>query len=817
MSPQDRKPEKLATAGDRLIAGLVGLVHRRAGLVVALAAVLCVLAYGEARTIRVNTGLEALMPEGVPSVENLDRVIEKTGSFASAAVVITSPDPDAAVAFAESLQKKVLTELDWAGAAEFSEDFTIFERNKLLYLKDQDLEALRAWAEGRALAQGTEALAALAGAPVNVRIRSQPAFPAVQPKTPEQLMREYGQAGPDAGQSQERRLFRDADGKILILVVWPEKGGTSMTLSRRIVEDLNRLITEVNPASFNPEMTAEVGGRIYNRVVQYNTIMDDLESGAYWTVGLILLTLLLYFRSFAAIVVLFLPLSAGILWTLAFAAIFIGQLNLITVFLGLILFGLGIDFGIHNLARYEEARAGGATLEGALRIIFRQTGTASLLAGVTTAVGFLSLLSTDFRAFSEFGQIAGTGIIMTFVAMYTAMPALLTILDRFGIDFSRRTAAARGLPILLPPRRLVLGIFSLMILAALWFAPKARFEDNFGRLEAPRSAEHQALEDKIAKVFPDGTDRAVLIVDSLDDVAAVERYFADYIAADTETPTISKVESVYDFVPPADVQRRRLALIKNIRTELTGDNSVPRSLGEDVNQWRDQLEPSEVTVDDLPEGLHRLFTGEPGTKGYLVYIFNSVSMNDWQQARNFADDIRNVPVNGKIYHPAAEGLVFVDMLELMRADLVYAVAIVTAVIFLVLLAFLRSFRDTLLVLLPTYVGLLLMFGVMGAFDIRLSIFNMVVIPTLIGIGVDNGIHIFRRFREEGGDLRLALRETGGAAGIATLTTLFGFGSMAGAQMPGLDSLGLLAICGFLLCLAASWFLLPAVLRTLKSK
>ena len=69
-------------------------------------------------------------------------------------------------------------------------------------------------------------------------------------------------------------------------------------------------------------------------------------------------------------------------------------MNLVTVFLVLILFGLGIDFGIHNLARYDEVRKSGATMRTALKTIYSKTGHASLLAGITTTCGFYSLMLT---------------------------------------------------------------------------------------------------------------------------------------------------------------------------------------------------------------------------------------------------------------------------------------------------------------------------------------------------------------------------------------------------------------------------------------
>ena len=51
---------------------------------------------------------------------------------------------------------------------------------------------------------------------------------------------------------------------------------------------------------------------------------------------------------------------------------------------------------------------------------------------MTTALGFFSLTLTEFRAFTEFGLIAGMGILLTFISMYAVFPALVTVFERLG-------------------------------------------------------------------------------------------------------------------------------------------------------------------------------------------------------------------------------------------------------------------------------------------------------------------------------------------------------------------------------------------------
>ena len=790
---------------------------RFCGLILVLTLALAYGAFSKITQLKIDTNIQALMPENIPSIKNLEKVLEKTGSFSSAMVVISSPDPDAAVRFARAMQAKIMLELDWVASADYAEDFTLFNNNKLLYMEQQDLLNLKDWASDQVIKRRDEILEQLTGLPVNITLRTQPGPRLLTDQQIEDIRSRIEDPDSPVLSKGTQRLFQSDDKEVTLLVVWPRDSSMSLETSKKIIEDLEAAAEQLNPAAFHPEMTVGIGGRIYNRVVQYNAIMDDVKSSSLISGVLILVLLTLYFRSLRAIFFLVIPLATGIIWTLGVTQMVIGGLNLITIFLVLILFGLGIDFGIHGLSRYREARISGSSVEEAICIIISRTGAASLIAGVTTAVGFFALLITDFRAFYEFGFIAGTGIILTYISTYTMLPAMLALAEKFGLYKTGKVFISpfrfkgKKYP---RPWRTIIGIGVLLVISA-GLATLVSFENDFGKLQAERNPEHQAIGAKIAKVFPDGTDRAVLIVDTLQEIKAITDYFNDYIEKDTETPTIRKIDSIFSYLPEEAEQEQKLKIINDIKDALGGfDVSLEEEgLGEGMLQT--YLDISKVSPDDLPEGLKRVYKGLPGTPGYLLYIFNSVSMYQADKARQFADDIREFTVAGKTYYPATEALIFVDMLSLMKEEAAIAILAVSVVTLMMLFLFFRNLKCAFLVLSPTLAGLLILFGAMGLFDIRLSIFNMVILPTIIGIGVDNGIHIYHRYREERGSVMKVLFTTGGAAAATTVTTALGFSGMLTAQMGGLQSLGLLATIGLAACLFTSWTLLPALLQNKK--
>jgi hypothetical protein len=133
----------------------------------------------------------------------------------------------------------------------------------------------------------------------------------------------------------------------------------------------------------------------------------------------------------------------------------------------------------------------------------------------------------------------------------------------------------------------------------------------------------------------------------------------------------------------------------------------------------------------------------------------------------------------------------------------------------------RTLRHTLLSLTPLLVGIVWMLAAMGGLGIPLNFMNIFVTTMIIGIGVDYGLHILHRYREERdrdeAELRRALVETGNAIVVAALSTICGFGSLAFSHYPGLRSMGYVAILGAVSTALVAITLLPAFLAWLRGR
>jgi len=789
------------------------IVYKHALIILIASGFLTGLAFHKAKSISVNTNLEALMPQGAESVKTLNDALRKTGSFASIQIVIHSDNPETTLASVADAKVKI-DKFDWVSSSQYYEDVEVLEKHKLLLLNLDELLELEDKLERNYPKILAHEVAKRIGFDVIITLRNENAVGNSSEKIEENILEELN--GLAASDPETKRFFMSKDKHTSVLVVWPKPGFESLSDAKAMVDDAHDVVAEILQSKYPDNLQAGVAGRIANKVAQFDAIVGDVKFGLLGSISLITLLILFSYRSFVAIPSIFIPLIVGIIWTLGVTAMTIGGLNLITIFLTLILFGLGIDFGIHNFSRYREERREGKSIEQAIEIMVVDTGSASFIAALTTSVGFYALMLTDFRAFTEFGFIAGTGVILIYLSMYSVFPALVVILEKIGL-WRTEKSGRRLLKRLHLPRRqrrdynkFIIAISACLFVFSLIFAPRVSFERNFSNLEAKQPQTLQDANQRVRRVFPDGHDRAIIVVPTLEELTELDQYFKNKILLDTDTPTIKKVSSIINFLPDQDTQKKRHEVIRRLQKRASSWQALDPGKYAAAQRY---LSIDDLNLSDMPEAIKRTYIGTDSEPGYLMYVYNSVSMDDSADARRYYDDAANVIVNGKTYHSASEGFIFVEMLALMKADAVKAISLVVVFTALSIFLFLRNFSASLVVLIPPLLGVFLTVGIMGAFGPKLSIMNMVILPSLIGISVDNSIHIFHRFQSEGrdADITKIMNSTGRAAVLTTLTTLLGFGGMVTASMGGLRSMGLLAIIGFIACLVITWTLLPTLL------
>lgn len=820
-----------------------------AGWVLIVALLLSGLGVYLAQNLRIDTDFSKLIPAEYPSVQALEKIRATVGGGETTVdLAIQSPSFEDNKRFAEALIPRAL-ELQGEGRSEpyftrvdFYHDTEFLKDNALYFASTQELQELETY-----LTDQIEA-AKLEANPFFFDLEDEEEeTSAATDESAEELAAAY-----DDIVGQEYRVSEDST--TLVVRFIPAGSSTNIGYIEDLYGDFEKLIVAVGPESFNPEMETTLAGRLLRQKIEVRAITDDVLGS--FGVGMltVLLSVVLYFfyksyqaragRRFDAKVLLSelartpvmalvigLPLLMSLTWTFGVAYLQYGALNLMTSTLGLVLFGLGIDYGIHFYARYAEERGAGKSIIDAAEHTFVSTGQAITIGALTTAGALYILLIADFRGFSEFGFIAGTGVLFALVAMTVVMPALLAVFERFRLmNFEAGSAAVathderRGrFP---AARGVVLGSMAIVI-AALVFIPRVEFEYEFGKLE-PEYPEWTARNSQVRQAFNDRNRRnpAYVIVDTPQEVPAVVDAVRAHMAQDTlstgpdTVQTIDRVESLQDRFPlTPEEQQQKLDRIAEIRA-LLSDPFIEAEESEDLNKLRRAAQTTEpIAREDVPDFLKKEFTSKSGEIGNFVIIYPSVGLSDARLSMAFADDIGTITTaDGTVYHAGSTSLVAAAMLRLMQKEAPWMVLATFIIVSLLMFANFRTVRWTMLAMLPLVVGVLWMLLVLELLGLKLTFYNLVVLPAVLGIGNDAGAHIVHRYREEGaGSILRVLRSTGEHVTMGALTTMISFAGLLLSFHPGLRSIGALAVVGIGTTLASALIFLPALLQWLEDR
>ncbi len=266
-----------------------------------------------------------------------------------------------------------------------------------------------------------------------------------------------------------------------------------------------------------------------------------------------------------------------------------------------------------------------------------------------------------------------------------------------------------------------------------------------------------------------------------------------------------------------DDARRLLASVSTLLEERPLEESRSRleafqkALFQDFqDKWnllRSNLDPpGPITLQDVPDDIKRRLISQDGSM-YLLQIYPRKNIWDREPLEEFISQLRQVDPD-----VAGSPIVAYESIHAMKKGYseagLYALGVVVLVTFLTL----RRLGDTLLAMVPLAVGMVWAAGWMWVFSLPFNLANLIAVPLIIGIGLENGIHIVHRFREEGETgPALVASSTGQSVALFSLTTMVGFGSLMVAKYYGIFSIGLLLTCAVGSVLIASLSVLPLLL------
>lgn len=612
----------------------------------------------------------------------------------------------------------------------------------------------------------------------------------------------------------------------------------------------------------------------------------------------ILALLIVSFRMWVAPILAIANLLVGLVWAIGTATLVVGQLNIMTQMMAVILLGLGIDFSIHLISGFTEWRASGDSIALAMEKTFIKSGKGITTGALTTACAFLTLVISHSRGMKEMGLVTGTGLLAILLATVLFLPSLLVLRER-RIDKKRKKKKDTGKFVQRDISFRFLGrtgewlskhyistILGSAVISALLIrsAFNIGFDHNYMNIE-PKGLISIELQDKILDKFDLGMDYALVLADDVDQSREFSQRYR-------ELGSVAITEDISVYLPSAEQQQKRIPhvheVLEKIQSEPIRQEVLPSELST-LNAEIERLEMNIMEIQDMAfiggqdkvDSKCKEIVGDPenpdsrniirelldllgadnpsATRGlskfqlyfapyfkesiikmcstesihpdelpvsildrysnksrdqFLVTVFPAG--NIWKNAQflnRFVEDLERVSDKATGMPP-----VFRALIQIIGSDGRNAALLTLGIVFLLLCLDFLSPRLALMAMIPLALGVFWMVGLMHLFGMQLTVMNVMGLPMIIGIGIDDGVHIVHRWKHEGRrKIRTVFSSTGKAILLTSLTTMLAFGSLVFSIWRGFGHLGGALFLGVAACFLTTVIILSGIIGVYQRK
>lgn len=800
--------------------------------------------------LQIHTDLATLLPEGTPSVIALEESYHRFGSTDRFMIAIQAKDPYLVARLQDSIQEYI--DANWQddiiSRPQVKNDNSFFTKNALIYLPVEHLERIRDNLEDIQLEIGRKNgplvvdLLADSSSGVEPAAKERVWFDANLPQALglpdeaadafESFFKSRDSSGAEVAKKEtgpKRNLPKELKTRLIgedkndstlfngVVQCKLIRPSTDVDFVKHILLRSDTLLAKFNAVDYGQPVLMTVEGS-YEGLNEVNDIMSDSTISMVIAVVLIFLIVAVFFRSpvKAPLLMLAQVLLACSL-AMCFTTFYYGALNPFTVLVSSIILGMGVDYSIHFMGTCQRC----FTACGDLKLAMEQTVAKLLrpmfLAALTTIAGLLSLLIAKFVGFYEFGVISAVGILFSFLTAIFAMPVFIFIAgglpprprnsffpkawsDEKIVGFFKRAA--------------IVGLVFSVVMAC--FLPNLEFEYNFKNLRRP----HKENVEQVKKTISTGnalasnrkssTPAAVMstraeLLDSLYDTLMVRMH--------TEhDSTLRSFLTLKTFLPSQADQQARMEIIDEIK-ELAEARVFDRATGDDsvniatLRKLAEEVAP--FTVDSLPEWAVDLLREKDGSVGKIGFIYGRYNSSDAREAAEWQDRFGHWEFGGEKLKVFSSQFILADVVRAVKYDSMRMAFVVILVIIAILALSLRKPKLVAISAGSLLIGLLWSAGLLGLMNVliglgHIGIYNVVVIPAVLGLAIDSTIHLLVGWTQDKSFTPRTLVDNVGRLVMASsVTTAAGFAGALGVEHRGLRTIGELATTSILAFLVAS--------------
>jgi hypothetical protein len=680
-----------------------------------------------------------------------------------------------------------------------------------------------------------------------------------------------------AGSAKSEGYLAEKDGEaphLGVLFVQPQDSSQAMEVVTPFTEILRAEAKKV--VARHPGFESFVTGMPALTTDEMRIVSRDITlTGVLAGLGVLLIFIWTY-RSLRVGLFVVLPLGVGLLITTGITAVVFGHLTMISGYFAAELFGLGVAYTIYIVTRMHEALVDGQDKRAAVETALLKAGPGVMGSSAATAAAFFAIALSDFRGFAEMGIIAGLGVVVILMTNLTLLPAglLLWHPGRSAVRTSSHGSAFWGALGNAPRAVVVLGLAACVAGAAVatrigfdcavenllpasaesavglrLLDKRTDFSTNYVVAEARSIEEAEAKRKRFAALptvaraealsmfVPPAQDEKIAALSRISPAARerVETAFAALeehaksagkvtpasLAAALQTMQDTMTDLAFDAGKAGRGEAKPLtalaAKVGKAREAIAGMKDAARlqrlerqifdGLVRAGRVLRSGLDEKGFTAADMPLEVRGRYLSPDG-KSYAVLVFPKGDIGQRDFFERFVAEILSVD-------PKATGhpVTHLDFTHKILKGFAQATAFAAIAVLLLVLLDLRRLRELAIAVAPVIIGGGWTALVIWAFGIKLNYASIMALPILIGCGVDFGINLAHRARQEQSAKR-AVRTTGKAIGISASTALLGFGTLMISAHWGAKSLGIILVVGIFACLVAALVIMPVLVERL---
>ncbi|MDO9168477.1 MAG: MMPL family transporter [Methylobacter sp.] len=654
------------------------------------------------------------------------------------------------------------------------------------------------------------------------------------------------------------------------IVVLPKFDYSKIRPAETAIESVRKAVSQIQDPNL-PSVTVWVTGEVGLEDDELAGMSTGTFTASIFSIVLVLFILLIAYRSILLTIATLMTLALGMLFCGAFAAFAVKELNLISVAFAVSNIGLGVEYAIHFCLRYRDNMAHHVHKELALRSTLRSTAPSLLLCAGTTSIGLYAFIPTDYKGVSELGLLAGTSLFICLLITLIVLPALLKILPA-PAKFEKSEEGQNSLAKLseklatLPLHYAKQISIATFVIAVISIVLTLNVETDFNPInlrdpntesviafknlmkdkettpmtltvlakdESSAKALQQKLStlnsvDKTISLFdfkPADQDEKLALIDEMalmlgtqtqsfpalkadiDPIPGINRLIKtigtllpEKTDADERVGLINFKQELQDILIELDARQQpdRRLFIEKIQTTLLG------TLPNVMNELSDSFNAREVTLVDLPADIKDKWLSKDGW--YRIQILPKKDLNDLASLEEFITEVQSIA-------PETTDLpvMYWESMKEVIAAFQQAIVIALITIALLLFAMRRNIMDTLLVMTPLILAGLFTMASAVLTHTPINFANIIALPLLLGLGVDNGIHMVEKLHHSlSEEQNIYQSSTARAMFYGALTTASSFAGLAFSPHQGIASMGLIITIGIFWIMVSTFIILPAL-------